>query len=236
MTILKCEKLDISKISTTCQAFLYIIKIDDLSQNAEELIKTISDNSWISKLDVIPQRTYEECSKITIGKLLHIVNNQRANNTIADGFGEYMVSMNAQKTIETEFGHKHIPLAELWGKKTDGNPGFDFHTYDEKNQLITFGEAKYNSNNTALNDAVTQINHFIKDEPRKDRIDSVDLQALKIPDIPILKIQNGERNLAAAFSIVGKIDNFNIQNYFEKDYIKTLLQEKCEIYFIEVVL
>lgn len=142
MTILKGEKLDISKISTTCQAFLYIIKIDDLSENAEELIKTISDTSWISKLDVIPRRTYEECSKITIGKLLHIFETQRANNSIADNFGEYMVSMNAQRTIETEFDQKHIPLAELWGKKKDGNPGFDFHTYDEKKQLIIFWGSK----------------------------------------------------------------------------------------------
>lgn len=74
---------------------------------------------------------------------------------------EHMVSMNAQRTLKAKLGHTPITLSEIWGKKKSGNPGFDFHTYDEKNDLVTFGEAKYNSNETLSNQTRLQFQRII---------------------------------------------------------------------------
>lgn len=236
MTILKSEKLDISEISNTCKAYLFIIEIDDVAQNATELIQIINDKTWLSKLDFLSARNFEECAKATIDKILAIFKDTQASNNIKDEFGEYMVSMNAQRTLQEKLNHVPITLSEIWGKKKSGNPGFDFHTYDKKNDLVTFGEAKYNSNGTSLKKAVDQINSFITETPNKDKIDSVDLKALGVPETALCKIYNdNERNLAAAFSIVGDISNFDIKYYLEQDYIKQLLKEKNEVYFIGVV-
>lgn len=235
MKILRSEQLDISKISKTCKAYLFIIEIDDVSQNASELINILNDKTWLSKLDFLSKSNFEECAKATIKKMLSIFNDAQSTSSIKDEFGEYMVSMNAQRTLQSELKHTPITLSEIWGKKKSGNPGFDFHTYDNKNDLVTFGEAKYNSNSTSIKKAVDQINNFITETPNKDKIDSNDLRALGISETALSKIyKDNERNLAAAFSLVGDISNFNIEYYLSQDYIKQLLREKNEIYFIGV--
>lgn len=236
MKILKSVQLDISKISTTCKAYLFIVEIDDVSQNASELINILNDKTWLSKLDFLSRSNFEECAKATIEKMLSIFYDAQSTNSIKDEFGEYMVSMNAQKTLQTELHHVPITLAEIWGKKKSGNPGFDFHTYDKGNDLVTFGEAKYNSNGTSIKKAVDQINTFITDTPNKDKTDSIELKSLGVSESALNKIYvDNERNLAAAFSIVGDISNFNIDYYLTQDYVKRLLQEKNEIYFIGVI-
>nr|MBP3281046.1 hypothetical protein [Treponema sp.] len=235
MKILKSVQLDVSKISTTCKAYLFIIEIDDVSQNASELINILNDKTWLSKLDFLSRSNFEECAKTTIKKMLSIFNDTQTTNSIKDEFGEYMVSMNAQRTLQSELQHVPITLSEIWGKKKSGNPGFDFHTYDERNDLVTFGEAKYNSNGTSLKIAVEQINRFITESPNKDKIDTNDLRALGISQSALCKIYtDNERNLAAAFSLVGSIEKFDIDYYLKQYYIKQLLQEKNEIYFIGV--
>lgn len=236
MNIIKSEQLDISHISKTCKAYLFIIEIDDVSQNATELIQILNDKSWLTKLDFLSKKNFEACAKATIEKMLSIFNDTQTTNSIKDEFGEYMVSMNAQRTLQSELKHTPITLSEIWGKKKSGNPGFDFHTYDEKNDLVTFGEAKYNSNATSIKKAVEQINDFISETSHKDQIDTNDLRALGVPESALYKIYTDrERNLAAAFSIVGNASNFNIDYYLAQDYIKKLLQEKNEIYFIGVI-
>ena len=214
MKILKSVQLDISKISTTCKAYLFIIEIDDVSQNASELINILNDKTWLSKLDFLTRSDFEECAKSTIDEMLSIFNDTQTTNSIKKEFGEYMVSMNAQRTLQSELHHVPITLSEIWGKKKSGNPGFDFHTYDNENDLVTFGEAKYNSNETAIKDAVDQINKFITETPNKDKIDTRELRFLGIPETALCKIyKDRERNLAAAFSIVEKVRSFNI-NFF----------------------
>ena len=44
------------------------IKIDDINSRAQELIKSISDSSWINKLDTINQTSYSARAKKTIEK------------------------------------------------------------------------------------------------------------------------------------------------------------------------
>lgn len=235
MKILKSEQLDISEISTTCKAYLFIIEIDDVSQNASELINILNDKTWLSKLDFLSRSNFEECAKTTIEKMLSIFNDTQSTNSIKDEFGEYMVSMNAQRILQSELNHDPITLSEIWGKKKSGNPGFDFHTYDKENDLVTFGEAKYNSNGTSIKHAVDQINTFVTETPNKDKTDSIELRALGVPESALYKVYNDrERNLAAAFSIVEKVRKFNINYFLKQDYIKQLLREKNEIYFIGV--
>lgn len=235
MKILKSEQLDISEISTTCKAYLFIIEIDDVSQNASELINILNDKTWLSKLDLLSRTDFEECAKNTIEKMLSIFNDAQSTNSIKDEFGEYLVSMNAQRTLQSELDHVPITLSEIWGKKKSGNPGFDFHTYDQGNDLVTFGEAKYNSNGTSIKNAVDQINTFITETPNKDKTDLIELRALGVPESALYKVYNDrERNLAAAFSIVEKVRKFNITYFLKQDYIKQLLREKNEIYFIGV--
>ena len=139
MKILRSEQLDISRISKTCKAYLFIIEIDNVSQNASELINILNDKTWLSKLDFLTRSDFEECAKTTIDEMLSIFNDTQTTNSIKKEFGEYMVSMNAQRTLKAELNHKTITLSEIWGKKKSGNPGFDFHTFDEKNDLVTFG-------------------------------------------------------------------------------------------------
>lgn len=235
MEILRSEQLDISRISKTCKAYLFIIEIDNVSQNASELINILNDKTWLSKLDFLTRSDFEECAKTTIDEMLSIFSDTQTTNSIKKEFGEYMVSMNAQRTLKAKLNHKIITLSEIWGKKKSGNPGFDFHTFDEKNDLVTFGEAKYNSNKTAIKDAVDQINKFITETPNKDKIDTRELRLLGVPETALCKIyKDRERNLAAAFSIVEKVKEFNINFFLDQDYIKQLLCEKNEIYFIGV--
>ncbi len=236
MKIIESKQLDVSSISKTCKAYLFIIEIDDVSQNATELIQILNDKSWLTKLDFLSKENFEECAKTTIKKMLSIFNDTQTTNSIKEGFGEYMVSMNAQRTLQLELKHDPITLSEIWGKQKSGNPGFDFHTYDGKNDLVTFGEAKFNSNKTSIKIAVDQINRFITETPNKDKTDAIELRALGVPESALYKIYaDRERNLAAAFSIVGNVSHFDINFFLEQDYIIRLLQEKNEIYFIGVI-
>ena len=91
MKILRSEQLDISKISKTCKAYLFIIEIDDVSQNASELINILNDKTWLSKLDFLSKSNFEECAKATIKKMLSIFNDAQSTSSIKDEFGEYMV-------------------------------------------------------------------------------------------------------------------------------------------------
>jgi hypothetical protein len=123
------------------------VNVLDISKLADELAKSIMDNSWIMGLDEGVTLAYKKTAEETATVLVNIFKNNiltEDGNRISGEFGEMMVSMGASRALETIFSHVSLPISELWKPKLKGNEGFDFHTICPE-QLINFGEAKYSS-------------------------------------------------------------------------------------------
>lgn len=135
------------------------VKISDVNSVAEEMIQSISDTSWINTLDAVEATSFRATSRRTIDKLVNEIF-AKVENVVTEEFGEYLISTTAQNVLEQEFSHVKFPLAELLKEKVSGNPGFDFHTESEINN-IAFGEAKYSGVVSPYNKALKQIEDFI---------------------------------------------------------------------------
>jgi hypothetical protein len=176
MEIITKELVDLSKYNKSGSASVHLVhvKIKDHQERAREMIDTIKDTSWISKLDVIGQRAYSARANQTIERIVNDVLS-KVDNTVSSSFGEYLVSESAQVILSSQFQHVKLPLAELWKEKVEGNPGFDFHT-ESPAQYIVFGEAKYSSSDNPHTDALKQAVGFIAS--KKDDMDLADLRSL----------------------------------------------------------
>ena len=93
----KTIKLDSSE---TDIHIIHVI-IDNLPSCAKTMIDNISDESWIAKLSPANQIAYEARARRTIDKLVRDIF-MKIDNEVTANFGEYMISMTAQSTIETE--------------------------------------------------------------------------------------------------------------------------------------
>ena len=56
--------------TTACSVFCVHVKVKSVDASAKDMIKAISDVSWISKLDAVSQITFKARSKRTIEKLV----------------------------------------------------------------------------------------------------------------------------------------------------------------------
>ena len=150
---------------------------------------------------------------------------------IVDGknlkFGEYVVSMTAQDSLEIEMHHRKVPLAEMFKEKISGNPGFDFHTEAQSN-TIAFGEAKYSATDNPYTRALTQIIEFI--ELGKDTMELTDLSRF-VSGTAINKAIGGQKAYVAAFSINSTNYDLVFRNILKSEYLKELL-EYTEVYLI----
>jgi hypothetical protein len=158
--------------TTNCDVYTIHVKIVNVAARVSDMIKIISDKSWINKLDVLDQKSYTARAQRTIEKIVEDIL-KKVNNTVSSDFGEYLVSMSAGKALEDVHKHSVFPLSELWNERLSGNAGFDFHT-ESPSELIAFGEAKYNSNSNSHSTAINQTVGFITDE--KDQMDLADLR------------------------------------------------------------
>lgn len=188
----KTIKLDSSE---TDIHIIHVI-IDNLPSCAKTMIDNISDESWIAKLSPANQIAYEARARRTIDKLVRDIF-MKIDNEVTANFGEYMISMTAQSTLETEKAHKKLPLAELFKEKVTSNPGFDFHT-ESHTTLLAFGEAKYSSRSNPYKNALTQINCFIT--LKKDLAELADLQHFASSQ-SIVNASLGKKAYIAAFSL-----------------------------------
>lgn len=201
-----CTKVDLKeiKIDSECKVYLIHVKVNEINLIAQELIQTISDTSWIKSLEIDLQMSYEARALPTIKKLVEGIFN-KITDTVTSEFGEYVISQGAQIALVQSLNHRLIPLAELWKEKSKGNPGFDFHTESNQNN-ISFGEAKYNSNENPHRDAVSQIVGFIGD--RKDEMDMVHLKNFTSKKA-YKNMTNKKRAFAAAFSMKSAKDDYS---------------------------
>lgn len=204
------------------------VKITDISRHAKELIKIISDTSWIKRLGAVEQASFSARANRTIDKLVNDIF-AKVNDVITEEFGEYMISSTAQRTLEKHLKHTSIPLAELLKEKVSGNPGFDFHTESNSN-LICFGEAKYSGTSNPHGHALTQIGKFIN--LQKDIAELVTLKSF-VTSSAAQNAISGSKAYVAAFSVNNKSPLKVISNALRSHLIDPLLSYP-ELYIIGV--
>jgi hypothetical protein len=230
MEIISNHKYDLETldIQSDCEVHCIHVKVIDIERRANQMITTISDESWISKLTERRQKTFRARAQRTIEKLVNDIL-AKVDNTITEEFGEFMISDTAQLSLELEHSHKKVPLAELLKEKVTGNPGFDFHT-ESQNNLIMFGEAKYSGETTPRARAINQIAEFI--ELEKDNAELIILENF----VSVEAMDNADierKGYVAAFSLNSDNPDLIFKNALNSDAIKNLL-EFPELYLIAI--
>ena len=215
-------------ITTACNVHSIHVKVQDISLRAKEMIDTLSDTSWIKALDFIPRSSYEARAERTIEKLINSIL-KKVSTTVSSEFGEFLVSVTAQDTLDINYNHNKVPLAELLKEKVTGNPGFDFHTESETN-LIAFGEAKYSKIVNKYNSALKQIGGFI--DLKKDDAELVDLQYF-VSKKAIENYALEKKAYVAAFSINDESPVGVIKKALASKHVEKLLQYE-ELYIIGI--
>lgn len=230
MKIISNEKYDLValEIESDCEVHCIHVQIIDVKGRANEMITSISDDSWISKLSSIRQKTFKARAQRTIEKLVNDIL-KKVDNTITEEFGEFLISDTAQLSLEKGHLHTKVPLAELLKEKVTGNPGFDFHT-ESSNNLIMFGEAKYSGNSTPRARAINQIADFI--ELEKDNAELIILENF-VSKEAINNADDDKKGYAAAFSLNSDNPELIFKNALKSDAIDRLLRFP-ELYLIAI--
>lgn len=208
--------------------FSAFVRIKDIPGCAKDIVKTLTDTSWINQLDIVSQRTFQSTTQRTIEKLVKSFFDVSSDQITAD-FGEYMVSDSAQKVLSKQFNHTKLPLAELLKEKVSGNPGFDFHT-EAETKLIVYGEAKYSGSSSPYTKALAQIKGFI--DEKKDDAELIILSKL-VSDEATENAVNGNKAYVAAFSINGAKPEDIMGNALGSEHIEALLSFP-EVYVIGI--
>lgn len=229
MKILKYEKKEVDG----CEINYLQVQISDIEKHANELIKTITESSWIEKLDDYSKINYQNKVKQTSLALVEIFRNPIVNNNLAENFGEYVISLDAGKSLEEQLNHIIFPISELWKEKVLGNHGFDFHT-ETPAKLLNFGEAKYRSSGNAYSVAAEQINRFIAPDIRKDQGDINDLHSLGASKESLDNLVNDIRAFTLAYSVNSKDQDKIEKKVFENAEVKKLIEAKMPLFFIGV--
>lgn len=205
------------------------VQVNNFLDIIDEFETYISNTTWIDDLDEIAQLTFKANVKKTIEKVVNnIIAKVKTSSKLSEDIGEYLVSYSAQKSLEINYKHTLIPLAELIKEKVSGNPGFDYHSISQNN-IIVFGEAKFSVENTPRTRALSQIIDFIDDR------DNAELLWLKpFLNKHVLKnIVDSKKGYAAAFSYNNIDINKTFENAINAEELKTLVNHE-EIYLIAV--
>ena len=214
--------------NASAETHVFLVDVNDVGAYASKLIDKLNDTSWIAKLAPVPRVSYETIAMRTAARLVQIF--QTADGQIGSEFGEYMISMSAGDCLEGSLSHKILPISELWKEKVTGNPGFDFHT-ETHHDRISFGEAKYSSNQNPYTDAAEQVHRFIQEG--KDRMDAVHLNHLA-GATAVASLLNGSKGLAIAFSVHSEDHAAILNNALASDLVQQLSCLSDELYVIGV--
>lgn len=213
-----------------CSLHEFVLKIDDHKSYALDMIKEISDKSWIANLGIIAKMSYEASVNRTADELVEIFKLQSNSSKLTEEFGEFMISMSTIACLVDQLSHQKIPLAELWKEKLKGNPGFDFHTEAPSN-ILAFGEAKYRTTTNAYGVAASQVIQFI--EMRKDFGDCIHLQNFVQNAVNRL-VNEKIRSFTLAFSM--ESDNYStiFKNALQNKDIQSIAKNSQELYLVGV--
>lgn len=177
-----------------------LVSVRAIEKLAHELTTVVTNSSWITGLDPGTRRGYERTVKDTAELLVKIFESMDATSPVSEEFGEVMVSMGAARALEIVFGHRAVPLAELWKPQLKQNEGFDFHT-ECQTPLINFGEAKYSGTKNPHGLAMAQIDEFL--DATKHLRDRPHLINVCSPQ-SVAHLDSDRFGVVAAFSVNGK--------------------------------
>ena len=139
---------------------------------------------------------------------------------------KYVVSELARQALVNELKYLDIPLAELFKEQISGNPGFDFYSANLE-QIIIFGEAKYNSRQNAYGKGMEQVNRFIVEE--QDISDLNDIDKF-FEDSSLSKAASGEKAYAVAFAAKTTKSEDIVKGIVSNKYYSNLATYKEVIY------
>lgn len=231
-TIKSIKKLDKSNsklINNDCTIYCVHVQINDVNKAAKKIIEILEDKCWIKDLlDEDDLDSYQKRIEPTVKHIVEEILNHVENNVSSD-FGEYLVSCMSQIILKNNFNHDRILLAELWKEQKSGNPGFDFHTYSP-NDLLIYGEAKYNASNNPYAIALKQIVDFIK--IGKDIQEYTDIKKI-FSKIKSRHKSNSNKAFAASFSLNAKDTNTIFSNAINNENVKKLM-DYPELYILGV--
>lgn len=230
MEVIRLEQIDLKKYAKTsdCKVYFIHVKLKDIKSRAGAIISSISNTSWIDALDSTNKITYAARAQRTINKLVEDIFN-KVEDIVTKEFGEYLVSETARTTLENEYAHIIVPLAELWKEKLSENPGFDFHTVTHTD-FIAFGESKYSGSDTPYGNAIKQMGEMI--DIGKDSMDLAHLQWL-IEEEPVNNFKANKKAFIAAFSLNSSDYDKTFKNVITSKYIDKLLEQE-ELYLIGI--
>ena len=223
MRILECTKIDEGNHSN-----IRFIRIDpeNLSVTIKDIIASFSDMSWISKFD--EEYVKKSFSKRAEASAQYLADKMKKG--VEDGVtrdtGEYVVSELARQALVNELKYLDIPLAELFKEQISGNPGFDFYSA-KLEQIIIFGEAKYNSRQNAYGKGMEQVNRFIVEE--QDISDLNDIDKF-FEDSSLSKAASGEKAYAVAFAAKTTKSEDIVKGIVSNKYYSNLATYKEVIY------
>ena len=223
------EILDTNEIiCNDCKLRYVRVKINNITQKAKEMMINILDKSWLKELDnEIDYNSFLARSEETINILTKIL--KEVGNEIGAEFGEFLVSSVAQSTLEETYQHAKFPLAEIWKEKAKGNPGFDFHTISGED-ILFYGEAKFNSEQNAYTKAISQICKFI--DKKKDIMELTDLKKFN-SRVNAKHLSNDSKGYVAAFSVHNNFENI-FQTIQNNKNVRQYLQKYPELFFIGI--
>lgn len=229
MEVLECSLITNSDYGYGDSVVIYCarVKISDIGNQANEMIATISDTSWLTPLNIVSKRTFEARAKGTIDKLVNKIL-AKVQDKVTVEFGEYLVSSSALYAV-AQLGHRPLPLAELLKEKITGNPGFDFHT-ESHTGYIAFGEAKYSGIDSPYTNALAQLLRFI--DEKKDEMEFL-IVGNFVSEEAMQKALDGQKAYIAAFSINAENAATIMKNAITSEHTKNLVCHK-EVYLIGV--
>lgn len=223
MEILECKKIDTENYNN-----ILFIRIDpgDISITLRSIISVLSDLSWISRFDKKYIRDSFEKRATDSAKYLSekILNN--AEDAITANSGEYVVSELAREALVSELSYLDIPLAELFKEQVSGNPGFDFYSCN-KEKIIIFGEAKYNSRQNAYGIGMEQVDRFITE--KQDISDLNDIDKF-FDESSLEKASAGDKAYAIAFAAKKTKSDDIINGIIKNKYYCNLALHKEVLY------
>lgn len=151
------------------------------------------------------------------------------DDKITEDSGEYVVSELAREALVTELNYLDIPLAELFKEQVSGNPGFDFYSAN-KEKIIIFGEAKYNSRQNAYGVGMEQVDRFIREGQDLSDLNDIDKffeeKSLELAD-------QGDKAYAIAFASKGTSSERIIKGIISNKYYSNISNNK-EVIFLAV--
>ena len=205
------------------------IRIDpeNLQDTLSQIIDALMDLSWLSSFDKdYLKSSFKKRAEETIADIKKKFDDS-SDDKVTKEAGEFVVSELARESLVSQMSYLHIPLAELLGMKVSGNPGFDFHSQNKTTDTVIFGEAKYNSRNSAYNSALTQVPKFI--EAGKDVKQLADLRDLCTSEA-LTRANKGFKGFAIAFSVKSTASDRLINTIFKhQGFLKLLPFEEIVI-------